>query len=254
VTIDIAEVLRTLGTTGIIVAALAWVSKALLDHLLAKELSNSSLRLKAESDRQLEDLKAELKLHGDQEIEAVKSRATNALEAAKLDFNKALAAYQSQLETESARRERITQEIVRWANPIHDSVIGLLARLDNILSDGGYLALSEETERDIAQGWSITYRYFMPSTLFLFAQYFCWVRLLHERMSLELFGSNETATTFFDKAWAVGRTLSNFPMADAAPGQDMQVFSLQHRGVGEALIIREDGVMRCMRYAEFLQK
>ncbi len=40
----------------------------------------------------------------------------------------------------------------------------------------------------------------------------------------------------------------------ACNGKDAQVFTLQQRGIAEALIMRESESSRCIRYHEFLEK
>jgi hypothetical protein len=49
----------------------------------------------------------------------------------------------------------------------------------------------------------------MPSTLFLFAEYFAWIRLLQERLSFELFESQETKDRFFAAIWGVTKALAS---------------------------------------------
>jgi hypothetical protein len=60
-------------------------------------------------------------------------------------------------------------------------------RLDNILKNEGYLALSPDAKNKVNGEWSVTHGYFLSSTIFLFSQYFFGVRLLKERLSFELF-------------------------------------------------------------------
>jgi hypothetical protein len=60
------------------------------------------------------------------------------------------------LELKKSRADRITREIIKWANPIHRTVIDLSNRLDNILYNDGYLALNQNF---IHPQWSITYDY-----------------------------------------------------------------------------------------------
>jgi len=164
----------------------------------------------------------------------------------------------ARIKARSEKQERVRQEIVRWANPILASVRELESRLDNILEDDGYLALSQNYATHVNPNWSITYDYFMPSTLFLFGQYFAWVRMLQEELSFELFESQEQEKSFFDAVYKVGKALSSFPPRYLPPGvrcsgQDTQVFILQQRVIGELMTLRDDG-RRCMGYPEFLKK
>jgi hypothetical protein len=75
-----------------------------------------------------------------------------------------------------------------------------------------------------------------PSTVFLFSQYFCWIRLLEEKLSFELFERQTDKDTFFNKVEEVARTLASFPLRElnGIPGRgDLQVFRLQQRAIGE---------------------
>jgi len=137
-------------------------------------------------------------------------------------------------------------------NPILGAVESLQHRLKNIIEDDGYLALSEECASEINPNWSISYDYFMSSTLYHFGQYFAWVQMLREELSFELFQTQETKDRFFDAIMSVTKSLSSFPLNRACIGQDTQVFYLQQRAIGELLIVRENGSRRCMSYPDFL--
>src|SRR5690349_14627721 len=87
------------------------------------------------------------------------------------------------------KAERKRQEVLLWTNPILGTVVGLEKRVDNILTNRLYLALDPaqgEKERPVNEDWAIGYAYAMESTLFLFAEFFAWSRLLQERLSAEL--------------------------------------------------------------------
>lgn len=86
-------------------------------------------------------------------------------------------AFTARTETEQEKQERIRQEIVRWSNPILGAVNELDDRLWNILENAGHLALSNSYRVQNNPNWSLTYEHWMPSTLFLFGQYFAWVQV-----------------------------------------------------------------------------
>ncbi len=231
-TVDWTGLFKTLGSTAIIVAALAWLSKALFNHLLSRDIE----RFKA-------SFTAELKNKYDKELEQFKANITKELEQ-----------FKTNITAQGLREERIRKEIIRWANPILGAVQELNYRLDNILTKNCYLALSKNSEHQLNKDWSISYDYLMPSTLYLFGQYFCWIRLLQEQLNFELFETQEEKDTFFYRIHKVSKSLGSFPPLYACKGKDAQVFTLQQRGIGEALIIRESEGLRCMRYHEFLEK
>jgi len=163
------------------------------------------------------------------------------------------------LAAELARREerkrRIREEVMRWSNPIFNAVDSLHYRLRNIL--GNLSPALDSSQRDVARpvdpDWSVDHSYALESTLFLFGQYFAWIRLLQQEMRFEVFPSIAAKHEFFSAVHAVSSALAKWPDDRVAgAGEDAQVFSLQQRAIGEALIVRESGVARVMSYAEFL--
>lgn len=155
--------------------------------------------------------------------------------------------------------ERIRSEILRWANPILGAVTDLKSRLKNVLKDTAYPALQTNPPKPIPPNWSITYEYFMPSTLYLFCQYFYWVRRLQEELSFELFETQADKDKFLVELRKVGGALSEWPVKlplspppPPCAGKDVQVFALQQRLLGEALTVRAEGG-RCLGYDEFLE-
>lgn len=146
-----------------------------------------------------------------------------------------------------AKKERERQEIVRWANPILEASSDLNGRLLNILKHDGYLALNKDFKN---QSWSISYEYFMMSTLYVFAQYFCWIRMLQKEFNFELFDSQKDKSEFFIKLNKVSQTLSGFPPYHGSG--DVQVFRVQQRALGELMIASFDGNVRCLTYPEFI--
>ena len=161
------------------------------------------------------------------------------------------------LEDQRDRETRTRQEILRWANPILGAVEGLEARLKNILEDKLYLALDPRhagVERPVDPDWAVSYDYTMPSTLFLFGEYFAWIRLLQARLNFELFESQETKNRFFRAIWDVTKALSSWPKDDIkGSGQDAQVFYLQQRAIGELFIRGEGKNARSITFPEFLE-
>jgi hypothetical protein len=102
-------------------------------------------------------------------------------------------AYTAHMETKKVEQERIRQEIIRWSNPILGAVNELDGRLWNILQNRAYLALSKSYKLHAIPNWSLTYEHWMPSTLFLFGQYFAWVQMLQARLS---YSANFALTEF----------------------------------------------------------
>jgi hypothetical protein len=158
------------------------------------------------------------------------------------------------LEGESQKRERIRQEVIRWANPILASVRDLQSQLRNIIEHHGYLAMGQDYKELVNPNWSISYAYFMDSLPFLFGQYFAWVRMFQEELNFELFQTQDEKDRFFLAIGKVSSALASFPPRYDCEGKDTQVFALQQRAIGDLLIIRDSEHRRCMSYAEFLER
>lgn len=158
----------------------------------------------------------------------------------------------TKIDREIAKHDRLRNEVLKWGTPLLAAIRDLRHRLDNILNKEGCAALSPKCK--ISPSCSMTFDYQMTSTLFLFAQYFAWTRRLLEGASLELFRSEQERkallSSFFEATWP----LSAWPPRDPLPpgsGRDAQIFALQQRGLGEALLIDANGERRLMTYREF---
>ncbi|MFK4502879.1 hypothetical protein ABIF86_007170 [Bradyrhizobium japonicum] len=261
---DWSAVLRTIVSTGVVVAILSFLARTTITHYLKRNVETHKANLTRDVETQKTELSREVETHKaglSREVESHKARLALDGETHKAwlsqQAQEALAAFKAELDTKTARFDRIRQEILLWSNPILGSVRELQNRLDNIIADEGYLLLSPNSKAEINPEWSIDYEYFFPSTVFLFAQYFCWVRLLEERLSFELFEEQVEKDQFFQKVNEVGRTLSEFPLRETEeishPG-DIQVFRLQQRALGETLYVGDGTNLRAMRYSEFLEK
>lgn len=167
---------------------------------------------------------------------------------------KEVAEHEVELGQQTRAQDRLREEVLRWANPVLDAVEGLESRLDNILTKGLYQALHKDRKnRRVKPDWAVSYDYVFPTTLFLFANYFAWIRLLQERLSYELFESEQVEKRFFDALWAVSKTLSDWPRSGVhGGGRDAQVFVLQQRAIGEAVILRDTESPRPMTVPEFV--
>jgi hypothetical protein len=103
----------------------------------------------------------------------------------------------------------------------------------------------------------VTYEYFFPSSIYLFCQYFCWIRLFDEKLSFELFRKHQEMNSFRERIRNVERMLGSFPLEElekVSGAGDRQVFRLQQRAMGEALASPEAADPRCMRLSDFMEK
>jgi hypothetical protein len=233
-----AGVISTIGTASVIVAALAVVGKAAVKSFFQAGV---------------EELKADLKRQNDLELAKTKHQFELSLarEKERADIEKERLI--RSLDSESAINERIRREIVAWANPILNSVRDLNGRLSNILENKGYEAL-DETATPPNPNWSISYSYFVNSTMYLFGQYFCWVQMLQQELSFEIFRSHELKDKVFVAIRAVSDALGNYPPEFDGAGNDTQVFRLQQRAIADVLATSRDTKRACLGYADFLAK
>lgn len=253
------DVLTTIGSTAVIVAAFGWLVKFAITELFKRNLEAHKAQLKHASDRDLKTYEDELKRATEIKLAQFDQDGQAALLEQTASFERQMLKFQAEVTAESARSDRVRQEIERWANPILGAVRDLQARLRNILSDIGYVALSRKPLADATppQDWAIRYDYFLPSTVFLFCQYFCWVRLLRERLNFDLFSESAEKDRFFSKVRAVNGALSRWPLEelkDVVEIEDLQVFTLQQRALGETLVEGQGDDAQCMRFATFLDR
>src|SRR5262249_14515728 len=107
--------------------------------------------------------------------------------------------------------------------------------------------------RPAGEDWAIDFDYALKSTLFVFAEYFAWIRLLEERLNFELFESEKAMNDFFEARGTVRGALAAWPHDDIeGEGDDAQVFALQQRAIGELLIDRTTNDARVLSYPDFL--
>jgi hypothetical protein len=156
-----------------------------------------------------------------------------------------------EMQEKNSRDERIRREVVRWANPILGAVGELTDRLRNILEQKGYFALYKIPLTGMNPNWSISYEYFMSSTLYLFGQYFAWVQMLQDKLSFELFQSQKEKDKFFNAIREVGSSLSDFPPKYECSGKDTQIFRLQQKAIGELFITHDGDNVGCLSYPDF---
>jgi hypothetical protein len=72
-----------------------------------------------------------------------------------------------------------------------------------------------------------------------------------------MFREHDEKDRFFDKVRNVNQMLGSFPLEQLkglAGGGDRQVFNLQQRALGEALAVPDGSDLRCMRFAEFMDR
>lgn len=243
-TIDLSALILLLASPAAVSGAVIFLVKKLIETRLASALEQA----KTENALSIERAKAELGQENALSLE--RTRAELARESVEL-AERAKAA----IMRESAQHARAHDEVIRWGTPILEAIETLRHRLDNILDKGGDVALSSGNRLD--PSWSMTFDYQMTSSLFLFAQYFSWVQQLRESASLELFGSSEERTgllaAFFDTSWPLTVWPPRDPLQRCST-RDAQVFALQQRAIGEAVLIDVDGKRRCMTFYEFERK
>jgi hypothetical protein len=162
-----------------------------------------------------------------------------------------------QFSQKKEKENRIREEIIKWTNPTLIAIKDLEARLHNILKHQAYPVLDKEYLQENHPNWSITYEFFMPSTLYIFAQYFAWVQLLVDEINYEIFQSENNKGEFFRCIDKVGSALGAYPHPEmkGCHSKDTQVFKLQQRAIGELLILRSsNNHPQIMTYTDFLSR
>jgi hypothetical protein len=228
------------------------IGKIAVDKFFQSGLEVLKAGLKQKNDHELALLKADLARQGNLEIAAVRHDLEKELLAEKLKADNQRDRFHQQIQDEAAAEDRVRSQIVLWANPILSAVRSLELRLNNILNDSGYEGLDAvHPPKDM--NWSVSYDYFLHSTMYLFAQYFCWVRMLELELSFEVFGSRVVKESFFAGLVKVSKALGDYhPPSYEGNDPDTQVFRLQQQAIGEILSLEKK--QRCLGYASFLTK
>ena len=246
------DLLTTAGVTTALIGGATFLTKSIVVHRLSKDM---------------EDYKRELS----QEVEAHKSKLAfenaRALDQAKFEFEQQLIyqrgkvdilkeGYKFGAESEKQRNERLRGQVQRWAVPIRSAISDLARRLQDITENNSYTMLNPKQSE--VPGWSARYDYFMPSTLYYFAQYFCWTRLLQHQLGHEVFRSTNEMGEFFDLMHSVSDSIGRFPFdestGDGTAHTDHQVFKLQQRAIGELLVVQSGSGDNIASYREFLDR
>jgi len=240
----------TILATALLFLYRTWISER-LKNAIRYEYEIQKAAVAHEHMMLLETHKAELTAQHQTALEELRVRSTYEIERVRHAQQAEMERFRTLLQIEVASDERIRAEIVKWANPIFGAVSSLEGRLENIINNHGYLALKPGFAQP---GWSVTHDYFMQSTLFAFSEYFCWVRMLEERMSFEMFRSQEQKNAVFRAFAEVAAALRSFPPPFDCDGDDAQVFIFQQRAIGEMMMREIGGRPACLPYHEFEMK
>ena len=157
-----------------LVGAAAFLAKALVASQLTKDVEEFKRNLQYD----IESHKAALTLQNSRALDVAKFEFEKELILHRGEVDLVKEGYKYSAESQKQRHERLRTQVQRWALPIQSAVADLSHRLNDVLVDDGYIMLSPEKPKQ--EGWSANYHYFMPSTLYYFAQYFCWTRLMQQ--------------------------------------------------------------------------
>lgn len=222
-----ADLFAELGKAAVVLAVVGYFGKLVLEQYLKRNIQAYENELRRKSTQEFKELELRLTEH-------------------------------------VALAERARERRERWFVPLLGATRDLQERLANVLDKGAYSALSPSYVR---QGdWSMNHRYFLASTVYLFGQYFCWSRIVENRLTLDVLGDAAARDGFLELIRKVRATLSTFPMADLKDrfphahlpagnsGGDAQVFALQQRAMGEAMQTGSDDAPRCLTFVEFCRR
>ena len=244
--------LSTVAVATALVGAAAFLAKALVKNQLSKDIEGYKRDLQYD----VESHKAALILENSRALDSAKFEFEKELILHRGDVDLVKEGYKYSAESQKQRHDRLRAQVQRWALPIQSAISDLSHRIHDIMSDNGYVMLS--STRAVRDGWSANYEYFMPSTLYYFAQYFCWTRLLQQQLGHELFNSSEEMATFFNLMNNASDSISRFPYdrekGDLPDQINKQVFKLQQRAIGELLVSRTADGESIQSYREFLDR
>ena len=257
----LSQVLAQIGTVSAIIAILALVGKVAVEKFFQSGVEALKAELKRQNDlelaevrqtfqKQVELLKSDLKHQNDLELVRVRQGFQKEILKEKAKADQQAEIFHQTLQSEEAVKERIRSQILRWANPVLNAVQSLESRLNNILDDDGYMAL-DDAHPQPDPNWSANYEYFSNSSMYLFAQYFCWVRLVELEFSSEIFQKNDTKDRFFGALIEVSKALGVYPRNYQGVDPDLQLFRLQQQAIGESMISHKDK-HQCIGYSYFL--
>ena len=258
-----SEFATVVGGSVALVGAAAVLAKLLATHWLSKDLDDYKTELLLTVEGRKKELQADLESHKAK----LGFQNAQALDSAKFEFEKELILKRGEIdiaregfkfasESDTQYSARLMVQIQRWALPIRGAIQDLTHRLGDVLGNDGNVMLSRKSEP--VDGWSATYDYSMSSTIYYFAQYFCWVRLMQQQLGHELFRSGEDMSAFFAHIHNVSSAISTFPLdkkdGDNSDFVDRQIFRLQQRALGELLVERSPAGDLVMTYKDFMDK
>lgn len=155
-------------------------------------------------------------------------------------------------ERETESEEAKLKEIVsKYSNPILKSAVDLKRRLATYTEGDGLSTYYNRSERDR--------EYTINNTLFLIAEYFCWVEVLNRQVQFLDFGLVEQNQELTKLLRNVGLAFQA-DIEDSNDGNDFpfRVYKGEQRAIGEIMLKisseSENRVVGCMGYAEFLQR
>ena len=222
-----ADLFTEVSKAAVVVAIVAYFGKLLLEQYLKRNIQAYENELKRKSAQEFKELDA-------------------------------------RMTARMALAERVRERREQWFVPLLGAARDLQERLANVLDKGAYSALSPSY---VQQGdWSMNHRYFLASSMYLFGQYFCWARIVENRLTLEVFGDEAARDEFLGLIRKVRATLSTYPMEDlkdrfpaatlraGGSGRDAQVFALQQRAMGEAMQVGGDDAPRSLTFLDFCRR
>ena len=211
------------GTSaGLIVAG--FLSKTLINHQLKKEIEVFT----NEHKRDIEKLKHDLSiLSKKEEVRIIK---------------------QSELEVTVSKFSGV---ILTAAKDLQDRLWHLTKRQSE--SKNPVLTAADENSPHY-DSWPMTKRHYLRSTIYLFAQYFCWLEILRAEVRYLNFGKSQLTNEFSRLLKVVERSLSETSYQKLAVNRvtvDFPLFQMMQCEMGSSMIVENDQGSRCMTFFEF---
>lgn len=166
--------------------------------------------------------------------------------SARASRRQALLAAELERQTAALARDVARQDVMsRVRDPLLWAAYDLQSRIYNIArSQFGFLALyykdGNPQEREYAR----------RNTLYVIAEYFCWVEIIRRRVQFLDLGNREDNRKVVDLLYEVSNRFSS----DRNQGAGFRLFRGEQRAIGELMISEDGDGQGCIGYAEFCRR
>ncbi len=201
-----------------------------------------------------------------EQLESLRNVNRTEIEQVKSNLQKDIVHLQHELELEKQRKEKELEKSEKLEQTVnHYTGVILLAAKDlqdrlwhltqEQATSNKPVLLNKELDKKAYGSWPMTKKHYLLSTLFLFAQFFCWVEILKQEIRFLNFGDSELTNKFSALIKLVERSLAETKYQKIAKAKristDYPVFQMMQSELGCALIVNQEKGPRSMNFHEF---